>query len=356
LLSVGLTLSVTISSCMTILFFSRLFYPHIGGVETHALQIGKMLVKYGHKVVVVTEKYSWSDTDSVEGIQIYRMPVGKENRLKKFRVWVWLWKQRQLITQADIIHCHDVFFWYLPFRFIFPNKPVYTTFHGHEMTFPPSKKAILVRKISEKLSWGNICVGAYIQKWYGTKPTFVTDGAIETVKESHLKKMQGKIKIVFIGRLEPDTGVPLYLHLLDIVKSKHIDFSFEACGDGSLRELVKQYGIVHGFVQNVPEYINDADIVFASSQLSIMEAFLGKRIVFAAYENALKKDLLSLAHFGKWIILSDNPSYLADQVIAVMNNPLAYKNQIENAYQWVKTQTWRNLADLYTQLWQLNSH
>ncbi len=341
---------------MTILFFTRLFYPHTGGVETHALEIGKFLVKDGHTVIVVTENHSWPVIDSVEGIKVYRMPVGKDNWFKKFRIWSWLWKHRKLIKKADVIHCHDVFFWYLPFRFLFPTKPVYTTFHGHEMKFPPAKKAIIVRKMSEKLSWGNICVGKYLQKWYGTKPTLVTDGAIVARKESHVKTIQGKIQIVFIGRLDPDTGISTYLHMLDLLKSKHRDFSFEVCGDGSLREDAEQYGRVHGFVQNVTDFISRADIVFASSQLSIMEALLGKRIVFAAYDNELKKDLLSLAHFGKWIIMSDDPSYLANQFTVVMKNPTAYNTQIEDAYQWVKTQTWRSLADLYIQLWQLNSY
>jgi len=341
---------------MTILFFSRLFYPHVGGVETHALETGKILVKDGHTVIVVTENHSWPAIERVEGIKVYRMPIGKDNWFKKFRSWSWLWKNRKLIKEADVIHCHDVFFWYLPFRFLFPTKPVYTTFHGHEMKFPPAKKAILVRKMSEKLSWGNICVGKYLQKWYGTKPTLVTDGAIVARKESHVKKIQGKIKIVFLGRLEPDTGIPTYLQMLSILKSKHRDFSLEACGDGNLREDVEQYGRVHGFVNNVSHFITQADFVFASSQLSIMEALLGKRIVFAAYDNELKKDLLSLAHFGKWIIMSDDPSYLADQFTVVMKNPSAYNTQIEDAHQWVKTQTWRGLADLYIQLWKLNSH
>ena len=168
---------------MTILFFSRLFYPHIGGVETHVLEVGKRLVKRGHKIIVITEKYqskgeSAKVTGEVDGIEIRRIPVERDSGVvplsgtpqndggKKFRIWWWLWQHKDLIKNADIVHCHDVFFWYLPFRFLYFNKPVYTTFHGYETKFPPSKKAIFVRRISEKLSWGNICVGDYIKKWY----------------------------------------------------------------------------------------------------------------------------------------------------------------------------------------------
>ncbi|MBU3978279.1 glycosyltransferase [Patescibacteria group bacterium] len=182
---------------MIILFLARLFYPHIGGVEKHVLEVSKRLVTKGHKVIVITEEFSnlhhsiidvipakagiqkenirspWIPdqvrNDKINGIEVIRMPVGHEDSFKKFRIWKNLWKIRKVIKDADIIHCHDVFFWYMPFRLLYPRKPVYTTFHGYE-SYPITKKAIFTRKISEKLSSGNICIGDFIKKWYGTKP------------------------------------------------------------------------------------------------------------------------------------------------------------------------------------------
>src|SRR3989344_7016059 len=164
---------------MTILFFSRLFCPHIGGVEKHVYQISKELIKKGHKVIIVTEQLPITHMqlakkhEIFEGIEIYRieMPnwVLKNNGIgrwfKKFFIWWWLLKNISIIVNADIVHAHDVFYWYLPFRFLFPFKKIYTTFHGYETKFPPTIKARIVRKISERLSNGNICVGAFIKKW-----------------------------------------------------------------------------------------------------------------------------------------------------------------------------------------------
>ena len=67
----------------------------------------------------------------------------------------------------------------LPFRFLCPTKKVYTTFHGYEGNSIPTKKAILMHKISEKLSNGNICIGDFLEKWYGTKATYISYGATE---------------------------------------------------------------------------------------------------------------------------------------------------------------------------------
>ena len=151
---------------MTIIFFARLFYPHVGGVEKHVLEVGKKLIEKGYKVYIITENQeSLPEKAEVEGINIYRINAGKEGRLKKFRIWSQLWKYRKLINNAEIIHCHDIFFWYLPFRFLSPFKKVYTTFHGYEANSIPTRKAIFMHKIAEKLSWGNICIGNFYKKW-----------------------------------------------------------------------------------------------------------------------------------------------------------------------------------------------
>ena len=74
---------------MNILFFSRLFYPHTGGVEKHVLETSRLLIKRGHKVTVVTEKHdkSLKNKENIQGIEVYRIPVGANNWFRKFRIW-----------------------------------------------------------------------------------------------------------------------------------------------------------------------------------------------------------------------------------------------------------------------------
>src|SRR3989304_6221914 len=117
------------------------------------------MLKIAQKILVITEKpysnnyHSDLSNDNLEGeifgIKIYRINVGKDYWFKKFRIWKEFFKNINLFFSADIVHCHDVFFWYLPFRFIFPFKKIYTTFHGYE-GYPLTSKDILVHKISEK--------------------------------------------------------------------------------------------------------------------------------------------------------------------------------------------------------------
>src|SRR5689334_15000771 len=103
---------------MKVLFFVRRFYPYIGGVETHTLEVTKRLVELGHEVTVVTEEVKikgeqsyHSDVVSAKrvethlGIKIYRIPVGNDEAKKKQWIWKWLFKHRNLVREADIIHC-----------------------------------------------------------------------------------------------------------------------------------------------------------------------------------------------------------------------------------------------------------
>lgn len=352
---------------MKILFFSRLFYPHGGGVETHVHEIGKRLVQRGHSVTVVTELPESYNTNyhlnhssakmagEIDGIKIVRFDGGKEGFLKKFRVWLWLISNRGLIASADIVHAHDVFFWYLPFRFLYPNKSIYTTFHGYETKFPPSKKAILWRKLSEKLSEGNICVGDYIRKWYGTVPTYTTYGGTVVLGSKYQvirEKKDLKLKIIFIGRLEEDIGIGLYLQaILKLKEKREVNITF--LGDGSYKKEAEKLGRVTILpFENRDKYerlLSGTDVVFASSYLSILSAMAFKKPIIAVYTNPLKKDYLTMSPFSKFISIVDSADKIVDQVKKIDKTHA----KVEQAYFWVKTQTWDNLVKIYLKLWKL---
>ncbi len=335
---------------MKILFLSRLFSPHIGGVEKHVMEISEILIKHGHTVTVITERYEkkLKKTETVKGISIHRIDTGKENRDKKLRIWKEMLRLKNLIEESDVIHCHDVFFWYLPFRFLYPKKPVYTTFHGYE-SYPIKKNAIRMRKISEKLSWGNICIGDFIPKWYGTKPTMVSYGATEIFRDT--KVPFKKESAVFIGRLDEQTGVLTYAKAVEWLRKKHPKFALTIVGDGKDRKKLEKNFTVLGF-QNDPErYFSKFHFAFVSRYLSILEALAAKKLIFAVYDNPVKEDYLKLSPFAKWIIIENDPQKLADQISFYLTHPQEEGKLIEKGYEWVKNQTWEEMVKLYERLW-----
>jgi len=355
---------------MTILFLARRFYPQIGGVEKHVLEVGKRLVEKGHKVVVIAELEKNTNTFSkqspllsaksvgkAEGTEIYRINSGRNDWFKKFRIWSQLWRLRKLIVTSDIIHCHDVFFWYLPFRFIYPNKKVYTTFHGYEGNNIPPKRAIFMHKLAEKLSNGNICVGDFLKKWYGTKPTFVTYGAVE-IRHAKKQKIVEKNLIVFLGRLEEETGIMEYLKAFNKLSKTHKDLRLEVLGDGSLANKAREYAKrndlavnFRGFVVNTAEYLERASFVFVSRYLGILEAMMNKKYILAVYNSKIKEDYLRMTPFSVYISISPDSDGIYEDTERYLLDEKQKNVKVDKAYEWVKKQTWRNLVDTYLKLW-----
>ncbi|OGK29265.1 hypothetical protein A3D06_00915 [Candidatus Roizmanbacteria bacterium RIFCSPHIGHO2_02_FULL_40_9] len=333
---------------MKILFLSPRFYPDIGGVETHVYRVVKELIKRGNEVVIITEGREKSSEAN-----IIRCNFGTSGKMKKFRIWKKLWTLRSQIERADIIHCHDVFFWYLPFRFLYPSKPVVTTFHGYETVFPPERNAIRVRRMSKKLSSRTINIGEYIEKWYQTPADSVLHGGIDTIQIQHsvdIREHKNKTHhILLLGRLENDIGVNVYCEALEILEKKNIAFTFEVCGDGSLRERLQRFGKVHGFVSDPLPYIEKADIVFASSYLSIIEALSRGKKVISVYTNPLKEDYLKMSSFAKWITITDSATHIAAHIRNMHSLPTAHRYTLKK---FLESMSWDHVVDIYEKLYE----
>lgn len=327
---------------MRILFFTRMYQPNVGGVEKHISEISKRLIKKEHNVTIVTTKYdkSLSSRELIDNVNVIRFSQPKLKYLGLIYTWFWLLFNVNLISNNDIVHCHDVFIWYLPFRILFPNKLVFTTFHGWEGKYPPPVTSIVDKIVSSKLSWKNICVGKFIEKYFAVKADVISHGA--TYIPNNIQKKVDK-SIVYIGRLEKDTGLPILLKVLKKLK----DYKVEFCGDGSLKNECRKYGKVNGFVDPNP-YLSKAEICFPSGYLSILEGMAHKCLIVTAYDNKLKKDYFKLTPFSNWIVSERNPSKIVQSIKRGVDI-----GKIDKAYDWVKKESWDNLTNRYIRLWGL---
>ena len=339
---------------MNILFFSRLFYPHIGGVEKHVLEVSRILIKRGHRVIIVTEQSSPKSrlNEVIDEIEIFRIPKLKDGKLKKFKIWKWLWNNYSVIKNADIVHCHDVFFWYLPFKFLCLTKKVCTTFHGYK-NYPLKSKDILMHKIAEKLSAGNICIGHFMKKWYSAKPTYISYGGVELIKNDELRINNDK-SAVFIGRLDEQTGILTYTKAVEIMRKKIPSFEFLAIGDGKLKDQISSDIKVLKAQNNASRHFQNYNFAFVSRYLSILEALAVKRLVFAVYDNPLKEDYLRMTPFSKYIVICNSSSDLVSKISFYLENMKQKEKMVNDAYNWVENQTWEEMANTYLRLWKLS--
>lgn len=166
---------------MNVLFMCRLYYPHVGGVEKHVAKVSQLLTQRGYKITVVAERHdsTLALEEEMDRVKVYRIPlpdtVGES--AKKWHIWKWFLAHRGLFDQANVIHIHDVFFWFLPFRLPYWFKKVYLTFHGYEGRHPTVKQ-IFWHRLAALLTRGNICIGDFHRKWYGVSPDLVSYGAV----------------------------------------------------------------------------------------------------------------------------------------------------------------------------------
>src|SRR3990172_12805250 len=197
---------------MKILFLTRLFWPHVGGVEKHVNSLSSSLSTRGYNFTVLTTKYdsSLKSREKRDGVEIVRIRQPKIRFIGLLYTWLWMLKNIDLINESEIIHANYVFIWYLPFSFLFPRKPVYSNFNGWEGKYPIPFKSISQKKIAAKLSSKTLAVGEYIGKYYGIKPDLVTYGGT-----TFRSKGKGKRNtIIYVGRLEVDTGLPIFLEAI----------------------------------------------------------------------------------------------------------------------------------------------
>lgn len=121
-------------------------------------------------------------------------------------------------------------------------------------------------------------------------------------------------KIVFIGRLEKDTGILDFLKWLDGKKNESHSVSF--VGDGSLRKDCEKYGKVFGFTDPKP-FMQKADICIPGGYLSYIEAKEYGCEIMVFPDNPLKKDywaeVQEVKEFPTW-------DKIADEYLSLYNN------------------------------------
>jgi glycosyltransferase involved in cell wall biosynthesis len=354
---------------MKILILTPRFFPEIGGVEKHVLCISNELSNSisNVRILTATNKQNLDPEELISRLKVNRIyckdygNVWINALLRRINIWVVLIKKFKLLQESAIIQLNDfeTFIWILPFIIFLKNR-LYITFHGFEGTYPVQQTAKTIRKIAERLTKGNICVGKFIEKWYGTHSQYVTIGAVDPSKSLTVEE---KNEVVFVGRLEKDTNILELIETLNILKTNYgIELPLHVCGNGFLwkeiNEKTKKYNLkvfMHGFDAFPQKYLFPCRFSFSTGYLSILESMICGKIVLSIYTNPLKRDyLFSIPHAESLMLISSSPTILAEQLYCSIVNPKSTQLRADRAKSFAAQQTWRKLADQYLSLWRLS--
>lgn len=251
---------------MKIAIFTGYYLPHIGGVERYTYHLAKEFTKHGHKVYVITCRYSeeLKEIEEMDSITIYRLPTYKffveRHPILKFNK-----KQKKLLEklkQEKIDFC------------IFQTRFWSTTIQGGMFCKKNHIPSLLIEhgtshftqdnKVIETLgAWYEHFLTSIVKRmnrnFYG-----VSEECIEWLKHFHIKgkgvfynsinleeyglyfnqKYQLPIKqnylvIGFIGRIIQNKGINELVEVYrDLVEKYPI--TLVIAGDGPLKETIEQ--------------------------------------------------------------------------------------------------------------------
>jgi glycosyltransferase involved in cell wall biosynthesis len=341
---------------MNIVFITKDYLPKLGGVETHISKLTAELIKDDNQVNIITiaDKGVSDGEINSENPKVFRLaPDTLPSRISHY---TGLLKKLRVLLKADVVHFHDfsIMYYFLPFVYLLKifRKKVYITFHGWEGVFPPPEYIVKKRTKCESLADGNICIGDFITKWYGTKADIVSYGGVEKKDISN----NTETSVVFAGRLNYDTGINLYLEAWKVIQEKHPDRQLVICGDGSLSQSILE-DINNGSLRNVTMagmvkdtgvFIKDAVIVFTSGYLSILDSFAYRKRVIAVYDNELKEDYLNMIPESKEMLWSAGSK---EEIINLFDEAIQDDKKSEKAYKYSLDNDWGKVKKDYYRLW-----
>jgi glycosyltransferase involved in cell wall biosynthesis len=327
------------------------FHPSVGGVETHVRRVSDRLSQRGHDVTVLTH----SDAPGEESLGHLLV-----RRLPRTRFWsAWL-AGRRSIAAADVVHCHDAYsflHFYAPSCWLPPRRPAFATFHGYE-GYPIQQQAIRWRQFVRRRVRNALCMGDFICRWYGTSCYAISYGGADPVPSP--PPPPDAPSALFVGRLAEDTSIMLYLEALALLRRDYNRrLPLTVAGDGPLRPIAERYAEAQGvrarFLGTVPDptpLLAEAQLAFVSGYLAIWQALAHRRLVFAAYENDLKRDyLMGFPEARETLVIAGDPAELAAALNEHLGNPAAGEERRERGSRLAAENTWDRVADLYLSMY-----
>ena len=158
--------------------------------------------------------------------------------------------------------------------------------------------------------------------------------------------------VIFLGRLADDTGVYAYLELIDLLKENWpggVEVTW--VGDGPLRSLCEATGSVTGMVDFPEKHIPPADVVFASSYLSMLLSQALGKIVISTYDSPIKRRYIETYPGHETLKHADNPHQLLQELMTLAKHKKNWRQAQEKSQATAEKLTWIAVADQYARLW-----
>jgi len=348
-------------------------YSHPGGVINHASYLAHHLHLLGHDVKIIAPmrkkgtRYFDEDVTSVG--RPLPIPYGGTTARIPLSPWLPYQVKRVLDRESfDIIHLHEPFIPMLCLSSLIESQTVNVgTFHAcHDRSFGYWVGQPIMHKLGKKLH-GKIAVSqpalTYIQRYLQAEYRIIPNG-VDTQNykpEGPVRKefCDGKLNILFVGRLEERKGVADLIHACSLVKEDFRDFRLIIVGPGLQRRyqyellakrLLPDQVVFTRFVpfDELPQYYRTADIFCAPANggesfgIVLLEAMAsGKPVV--ATDIAGYAGVMTDGREGLLATARDRRS-IADALLTLIHDKARRQKMAENGLVTAEKYSWVNVS------------
>jgi glycogen synthase len=274
---------------MRVLFWSELFWPHIGGIELLAARFVPAMHRRGHQLAVVTSHGELELPDEAEyhGVPVHRFPfraaLGGGNITQLFQARQSVARLKRTFA-PDLIHLYGVGAGAV-FHFNTGDAhpaPVLLTIHAEVLRDQAGGRDSLLEKALRSARWVSCVSTAVRGAALGLVPEIepyssVIHNGAETPAVPPTPPPPGAPRVLCLGRLVADKGYDLAVAAFADVLRRFPEARLVVAGDGPMRAALERQtaelgltGAVEfvGWVpaDKVPELINSTSLVVMPSR------------------------------------------------------------------------------------------
>ncbi len=363
---------------MKIVQLSPYFYPHLGGVESHVLELSKQLIDIGHEVLVVTTKLEGTEEkDMVEGV-----PVKRAEPLTTFCSTPIAPKMREILLDEnyDILHSHSP----PPLSSFFgvrsaekKDVPFVLTYHC-DLEIPNIFGPLLVNLYQRTLGTYSVSkadkvittsssYGATSKAvWY--RDADIIPNAVDS-ERFHPSNEGGWVRdelglddeklITYVGRIVYHKGLEYFVQAAKHLKDHDVKFLLVGTGEfrEELEEIIRRENVEEKVIfagrvpnEDLPDYYAATD-VFVLPSVSRLEAFgIVALEAMSSCVPVIVSDIPGVREViveGKHGLLAEpmNSKDLAGKIRTLLENPDMAEKMGRNGRKRVKEKfTWKQVA------------
>lgn len=369
---------------MKILQASSYFYPHIGGVETHVLELSQSLLDMGHDVSVVCAQAPKSTPfQALDGLPIFRLPALD----LPYIPYMWRLRRRFSTFNADVVHSHypPPFMSYGAAKGL-PQLPHVLTYHC-DLELPdkiasvkiPNVAKESIKHVNTRLYLSSIVNNAqriiattesYARSSqvlcnypYTVIPNGIRLEAFDSVARAVCGEREPR-KVLFVGRLSAVKGIDYLIKAAQLVLAQHEDATFVIVGRGEeeeqLKALAKDLGNRIEFCGHVSRQallrLYRTSTVLVLPSFTRLEAFGVVLLEAMASETPVIASripgVMDVAGDGGKLVRPRDPLQLASAILEVLDDPKTARamgkngrRRVERNYDWKIVS--RKIVDVY---------